>query len=95
MLPKYNINQGYQEVKLNIKLFGLKKLFSRNAIMNVDKVAFLELCTGLKHLTLMGNPTADIENYRDTVKFLLPDLLSLDGEEYNIRITDEGTLLEK
>lgn len=63
--------------------------------MSVDKVAFLVLCTGLKHLILMGNPTADIENYRNTVKILLPDLLTLDGEDYIIPITDEGTLLEK
>lgn len=63
-------------------LMGMDKLtiidLEDNQISDIKNVEILNLCSGLKALTLSGNPAADIPNYREEVAKILPQLAYLD-----------------
>jgi hypothetical protein len=63
-------------------LMGMEKLrvvdLEGNQLPDISAIEILSLCPGLKALTLTGNPAADIPDYRDRVKGLLPQLAYLD-----------------
>jgi hypothetical protein len=51
-----------------------------NQIADINNIEILNLCSGLKSLTLAGNPAAAIPNYIERVKELLPQLRYLDEQ---------------
>lgn len=63
-------------------LMGMDKLtiidLEDNEIPDVRSVEVLTLCSGLKALTLSGNPAADAPDYRESVAKLLPQVVYLD-----------------
>lgn len=68
-------------------LMGMEKLvivdLEDNKINQLDNIEVLTLCTGLRALTMAGNPAAQDPNYRDKVKKLLPQLIYLDEKRLN------------
>jgi hypothetical protein len=62
------------------KLTSLKTLnLSKNQISDLSQIEKLRQNVSLKELNLIGNPVTQIENYREQVLDILPDLKSLDG----------------
>ncbi|OHT17580.1 hypothetical protein TRFO_00829 [Tritrichomonas foetus] len=63
-------------------LMGMEKLkivdLEDNLITNLDNIEILNLCTGLRALTMAGNPAAEVPDYREKVAKLLPQLIYLD-----------------
>lgn len=57
----------------------------RNNIMDISEVRYLSPLQNLKILWLLDNPCSEIENYREIVIKLLPNLIKLD----NTQITSE------
>jgi hypothetical protein len=51
-----------------------------NLLTDISNIEILNLCTGLKALTLAGNPATDIPDYVERVKSLLPQLSYLDEQ---------------
>jgi hypothetical protein len=51
-----------------------------NQIADISNIEILNLCTGLKALTLIGNPAANISDYVQRVRTLLPQLGYLDEQ---------------
>jgi hypothetical protein len=64
------------------ELIGLSDLhvldLEENGITRLADVELLSCCSNLKALTLLGNPAAESESYRDAVHQYLPNLLYLD-----------------
>jgi hypothetical protein len=65
----------------------------RNAVQDVSFLEFLNMCSHLEELTLAGCPAASKSGYRETIRSLLPNLITLDG----IPVAEDGkfTALEK
>lgn len=61
----------------------------RNNIMDISEVRYLAPLQNLKILWLLDNPCSEIENYREIVIKLLPNLIKLD----NMQISPEERLL--
>eukprot|EP01138_Halocafeteria_seosinensis_P013452 gb/GECG01013738.1/.p1 GENE.gb/GECG01013738.1/~~gb/GECG01013738.1/.p1 ORF type:complete len:717 (+),score=92.06 gb/GECG01013738.1/:1-2151(+) len=53
-----------------------------NLIRGVDQLSNLCSCPQLKTLTLQGNPVASNVSYRRLARHFLPNVVTLDGEEY-------------
>lgn len=68
-------------------LMGMEKLvivdLEDNKINQLDNIEVLTLCTGLRALTMAGNPAAQDQDYRQKVRKLLPQLVYLDEKRLN------------
>lgn len=63
-------------------LMGMDKLtivdLEDNQVTDIGNIEVLQLCKGLKALTLAGNPASDASTYREKVAELLPQVVYLD-----------------
>lgn len=77
-------------------LMGMEKLvivdLEDNKITQLDNIEVLTLCTGLRALTMAGNPAAQEPNYREKVKKLLPQLVYLDEKRLNPKVNKKATI---
>lgn len=53
-----------------------------NRISDIQSIGFLTLCTNLRDLHLDGCPVSTVTDYRKIVKYLLPQIISLDGRNF-------------
>ena len=67
-------------------LIGMNELqildLEDNQISNLDDIEVLSQCINLEVLTLRGNPSAVGDDYRQRVRYLLPDLKYLDEVKF-------------
>jgi hypothetical protein len=67
-----------------VDLMGMDRLgildLEENEITEIESIEVLKLCAGLRALTLNGNPAANIPDYVDRVRILLPQLGYLDEQ---------------
>jgi U2 small nuclear ribonucleoprotein A' len=67
------------DLELGKRVVNLKVLnLQNNNISKVEEIRSLKYCNKLEQLILIGNPLADVPNYKQTVLSLLPGLKILD-----------------
>ena len=73
---------AFNKIKDVCDLMGISSLkivdLEDNLIDNIDNIEVLNFCSGLRALTMAGNPAANQPGYRERVAKLLPQLLYLD-----------------
>ncbi|XP_044729339.1 uncharacterized protein LOC123292692 [Chrysoperla carnea] len=57
---------------------------NNNKVSDIQCVGFLSLCLELRHIYLEGCPVSKTSDYRRVMKYLLPQLVSLDGQSFGV-----------